>query len=110
LPSPALRHARPAPRQERLLYNLGGAQGGQFSPVEIEPDGNLLAIDNKAVFTIASLISALVKVADMAPTALISPGGSGCAPRRLMLNGSPFSEPVPAREPLNSRSPADRLQ
>jgi hypothetical protein len=32
LPSPAVRRARPAPPRERLSYNLGGVQGGPFSP------------------------------------------------------------------------------
>ena len=39
--------------------------------VEIESDAHLLAIDTKMAFTVAACFSALVKVTDMAPAALI---------------------------------------
>jgi len=41
------------------LYNLGGVQGGLFSPrcrVEIESDTHLLAIDTKMAFRVARLL------------------------------------------------------
>jgi hypothetical protein len=51
-----------------------GCKTVHFRPgagVEIESDAHLLAIDTKMAFTVAACFSALVKVTDMAPAALI---------------------------------------